>query len=651
MSTTQKALAAASVLLLGVPTAALAHTNSLGYVGGGNGTVTFWYGSWHSGTQFTEGSMTLQGVNGTSFSPTTVNWTLLQNTQPAGLIPGTNYFQSNGTSLVPYGDPSAVYGSTESYTWQGVTFNGLAAGDYQFTYNPIAQPTMDWDPATQNIRTGTVTLSAATLSGDANNNGILDINETGGGGTPPPPTVVSTAPGSDIVTTSTSNGTRTVTNNPHRHIMGTDANGNQTETHYTDTQVITIPTVTTTTTTTPVTVTTWSDGSTTTTNGTPVVTTSTADAGSGTSVTTQATIADWVKTRTYDVQRSAYTASGAPTVTNTPQFRATESGGKQNVNLHLTTGVTTPLVRTVTTTAVYTRVFTNGAATQVTTDTPVVTYETSSSYAEYHTYRDWYGRVDQLEVLDGVSGAMNGILDHEPITNHKKRFRVFENNRFMHSYNADGYQAKSTAFGGGFEYDITKGWTAGAQYNDLYSELVGVDSISHLKRNHIGLFNSFHGRDVALITNAGGSRDKYNVARTVEYVFGNWAKVDGTQWWVNNRLYLNNSGWFKPFLGHTVHNIKRNAYTETGSEQSARSVEAFNQTTHVGEAGLKLETRFGGKKKDVIGVSVEGSYATDNSYSATAGIDIKEVLYVEGTHSVADGLTNNSVAAKVKFRF
>jgi hypothetical protein len=156
---------------------------------------------------------------------------------------------------------------------------------------------------------------------------------------------------------------------------------------------------------------------------------------------------------------------------------------------------------------------------------------------------------------------------------------------------------------------------------------------------------------VALITNAGASRDKYNVARTVEYMFGNWANVEGQQWWINNRLYLNNSGWIKPFLGHTVHNITRNAYTETGSPQSARSVEAFNQTTHVGEAGLKLETRFGGKKKDVIGVSVEGAYATDNSYSATASVDVKELLYLEGTHAVADGLTNNSVAAKVKFRF
>ena len=174
MSYTTKALAAASVLLLGVPTAALAHTNSLGYVGDGAGSVTFWYGSWHSGTNFTEGSMTLQGVNGNTFAPTTVNWTLLQNTQPTGLIPGTNYFMSNGTTLIPYGDPSAAYGSTQSFTWQGVTFNNLGAGDYQLTYNPIAQPTMDWDPSSQVIRTGTVTLSAGLLSGDADGDGIND---------------------------------------------------------------------------------------------------------------------------------------------------------------------------------------------------------------------------------------------------------------------------------------------------------------------------------------------------------------------------------------------------------------------------------------------------------------------------------------------
>ena len=637
MSTnTQKALAAASALLLGVPTAALSHTNSIGYVGAGNGTVTFWYGNWHPGTTFTEGSMTLLGVNGTNYSANTVNWTLLQNSLPTGLVNGTNYFTSNGSALVPYGSNSQV-----SYTWQGVTFTGLAAGDYQFTYNPITQPTANWAPMDNIIKTSTVSLSSAII-----NNTCNTCQGTSA------PTVTSTAPGSDIVTTTTTYGTRTVTGHPHRHVFGTDADGNQTETHYLDDAVTTIPTTTVTTTTTPVTVTTWSDGSTTTTNGTPTTTSVTTDDNGGTTVVTQTNNIEWVKTRTYDVQRTAYSPSGAPTIVNTPNWTPTESGGKQKLNLHLVTGVTTPTARAVTTTAVYTKVYTDGVTpTVVTNDTPVVTYETSSTYDEYHTYKDWYGRVDQLEVLDGISGSLNGLLDHEPITNHKKRLRVFENTRFAQSYNADGYNASSTIIGGGFEYDLTKGWTAGAQYNDLYTEMLGVDSISHLKRQHVGLFNSFHGRDIALVTNAGASQDKYDYARTLEYQFGNWGKVEGQQWWVHNRLYVNNSGWFKPFLGYTISNVKRNAYTETGSPESARSVEAFNKTTHVGEVGLKLETRFGGKKKDVFGISVDGSYGTDNSYGVTGSLDYKEVLFIEGSYGVADGVTTNSVAGKVKFRF
>jgi hypothetical protein len=542
MSYTTRALAVASALLMGAPTAVLAHTNSIGYVGGGNGSVTFWYGNWHPGTTFNEGTLTLQGINGTNFSATTVNWSLLSSTTPDGLIPGTNYFTSDGTQLIAY-DPNNPNGGGGSYTWQGVTFTGLSAGDYQFTYNAAGSPTVNWMPMDSIILSSTVNLSASALSGDANQNGVLDIYETGG--TPPPPTLVSSSTVNNVVLSV----------------------------------------------------------------GTPTYTSNTV-------------------------------------ITHT----TSESGGKQTLNFDAATTVTATTVTTTTTTPVTTDTYSDNS-TVVTNGTSVVTTSSSSQSAVSHQYADFSGRIDQLEVLDGVSGAINSTLNHEPLTNRKKRFRIFENNRLMHSYNADAYEAQSTVFGGGFEYDITKGWTAGAQYNDIYSELKGVDSISHLKRQHVGIFNSFHGRDVALVTNAGASQDKYDVARTVEYLFGNWSKVDGQQWWVTNRLYLNNSGWVKPFLGYTVSNIKRDAYTETGSPESARTVAAVNQTTHVGEAGLKLETRFGGKKKDLIGVSVEGSYATDNSYSATAGIDIKEVLYVEGTHSVADGLTNNSVAAKVKFRF
>jgi hypothetical protein len=565
--------------------------------------------------------MTLQGVNGTTFTPTTVNWTLLQNTTPDGLISGTNYFQSDGTNLIPYGDPARLYGM-DSYTWQGVTFTGLAAGDYQFTYNPIAQPTMDWDPSSQVIRTGTVTLSAGLLSGDANLNGILDIYETGG--TPPPaPTVVSTAAGANIVTTNTTAGTRTVTNNPHRHIMGTDANGNQTETHYTDTEVITIPTTTVTTTTTPVTVTTWSDNSTTTTNGTPVVTTVTTDDNAGTSVITQATVSDWVRTRTFSV-----------VPVSTVNHTSSESGGRQKINAHTTT--------TTTTTPVYTRVFTNGAATQVTFG--------SATVEVANTYRDYFGRVDQLEVLDGINDGINGLLNHEP-TAGKQRLRVFENNRFVQSYNADGYTADSKIFGGGFEFDVTKGWTLGGQYNRVNVNLNGVDSSTQQNKDHFGVFSELRGNTLTLNTNAAIANSNYKYNRNVEGVFNNAGETTGSEWWVSNRLYWHLHKAVKPFVGYTVQNVKRNAYNETGSPESARSVGEFNQTTHVGEAGLKLETRFGGKKKDLFGVSVEGAYGTDSSYDVTASVDYKEMLIVEASHGVNNGVTNNSIAGKVKFRF
>jgi len=617
MSTnTQKALAAVSALLLGVPTAALSHTNSIGYVGGGNGSVTFWYGNWHPGTTFNEGTLTLQGINGTSFSPTTVNWTLIQQTMPSGLIPGTNYFTSNGTQLVPY-DPSIQ----TSYSWQGVSFTGLSAGDYQFTYNAAGAPTVNWMPMDNVILSSTVSLSASALSGDANQNGILDIYETGG--TPPPPTQVSSAPGNSIVTTSTTYGTRTTSGTPHRHVMGTDADGNQTETHYTDSAVTTIPTTTVTTTTTPVTVITWSDGSTTTTNGTPVITTVTTDDNAGTTVITQTNVIDWVKTRTYNVS-----------AVSSVQHTKSENGGTQKVNAYRTT--------TTTTTPIYTKVYTDGTPTVVTSGAATV----NVAYAS----RDYFGRIDQLEVLDGINDGINGLLNHEP-SRTKEKVRVFENNRFVQSYNADGYTADSKIFGGGIEVDLTKGWTVGFQYNQVNIVLDGVDSKSHQKKNHYGIFNTLHGNTLTLNTNAAIADSNYRYGRNVGGVFYNEGTTTGNEWWVSNRLYWHLHKSVKPFVGYTIQNVKRNAYNESGSVQSARSVDEFNQTTHVGEAGLKLETRFGGKKNNLFGVSVEGAYGTDSSYGVTAAVDYKELLIVEASHGLNNGVTNNSVAGKIKFRF
>jgi len=48
---------------------------------------------------------------------------------------------------------------------------------------------------------------------------------------------------------------------------------------------------------------------------------------------------------------------------------------------------------------------------------------------------------------------------------------------------------------------------------------------------------------------------------------------------------------------------------------------------------------------------VEGSYGTDSSYGVSASLDYREMLYVEGSHGLNGGVTNNSISGKIKFRF
>ena len=182
-------------------TSALAHTNSIGYVGDGNGGLNFWYGSWHNNTQFNEAEIKIIRPDGTS----SINaFNLLSQDSPAGLLSGVNFFGSDGTQLVPY-DPQAQHPMgmpMESYTWQGINYQNLVTGQYTFVYIPLGDaestlpgsPTAEWVPMDEVIRSLTITLTQGDLNGDANQNGILDINEVAAGsasGGPVGPTVVS----------------------------------------------------------------------------------------------------------------------------------------------------------------------------------------------------------------------------------------------------------------------------------------------------------------------------------------------------------------------------------------------------------------------------------------------------------------------------
>lgn len=142
---------------------AYAHTVSIGYANAGPGSVSFWYGTYHDCTELptTEGSFNLVGTDGTPFPSTTVAFSTSTSTKPAGLIDGTtNFYATDAGPLAP----------TESLgfppiCWQGVTFNNLQVGTYQFTYIPIADPSSKWEPWNAAVTTNTVTLSQGIVQG------------------------------------------------------------------------------------------------------------------------------------------------------------------------------------------------------------------------------------------------------------------------------------------------------------------------------------------------------------------------------------------------------------------------------------------------------------------------------------------------------
>ncbi len=152
-------------------TQANAHTISIGYENAGTGALNFWYGSYHSPTEnpanSTEGSFNLVGINGNPYPLNNVPFTLHVSSKPAGLIDGsTNFFASgtfgSGDPLTPTNTLTGSFNPVKR--WQGATFTGLLAGDYQFTYVPIANPTATWDPFNDAVLSNTVTVTQQDLT-------------------------------------------------------------------------------------------------------------------------------------------------------------------------------------------------------------------------------------------------------------------------------------------------------------------------------------------------------------------------------------------------------------------------------------------------------------------------------------------------------
>lgn len=164
--------AVAAALALGAVGNAAAHGVSIGYTNAGAGAVTVWLGTYSHGTPTNEGSMNLTGVNGNPFASTTLAFNILTAAgvgfKPAGLVDGVTNFFVDGLTNGPLVNSEASFNAAcpacgPVQHWQGVTFSGLSAGDYQFTWVPQVNPTAEWTPLSN--MDGIFTLSGAVVNG------------------------------------------------------------------------------------------------------------------------------------------------------------------------------------------------------------------------------------------------------------------------------------------------------------------------------------------------------------------------------------------------------------------------------------------------------------------------------------------------------
>lgn len=322
-------------------------------------------------------------------------------------------------------------------------------------------------------------------------------------------------------------------------------------------------------------------------------------------------------TATITVSDVTVVSATLPVVTaSLAHHEASEATGVQTIARETTTNVTTPMERTLVTKVRTTSTWSD-STTSFVDATPVTAVTVSNSVATSIANDSFSGRVDQYEQLGelntGVNRGLNSQLFRKDMFE-GKGYRMYMGAAHLNSSAGNGYDAKSDKFNIGVEKDVKEFWTVGAQYTRVNTKLDGIDSATKQGKNHYGAYSILTRNDWILKTDLGIADNSLNSNRNVAGLFYNASNTSGTDWWLTNRVYTPDLKGFRPYAGYTVGKDKRDAYTETGSIQSYRTVAGITETTNYGEIGVRYD-----KTIDKITLTGEAGVTSD-SYKDVRGV-------------------------------
>lgn len=472
----------------------------------------------------------------------------------------------------------------------GFMMSGVGIGDIvNFRYAYIFGPNA-FGAASYAVDGGAGGGTAGTVPGGGT---LTDVGSATTAASTPTVTVTGTTAGTPTVTSSSVSDTPTVST---ATTMPVNTRTGLAATVITVQTVTTTTPITTTTITTPTTVIAYSDSTTITTTGTPVTTVATVDSVSITSTTT--TVTEGIET-----SLPVITASLA-------HHTASEAANKQTIARETTTNVTTPVTK-VTTVVVDTdgtTISSNGSS-ELLND--VVTTVANDSFS---------GRIDQDSKLAGLNKTINSGLDVTPFTGDLIKTEdghFFLINGKSSSTMLDGYSGNSDTFKIGGDVSVDTNWNIGAQYSKVNTNIAGIDSSTSQKKDAFGLYSTYKtDDDVVIVGNIGYADNAINGSRNVENVFNNAHSTTGKDIWVNAKVYapeIDDS--VRPFIGVTLGKSTVNGYTESGSIQSARTVQSASTDINSVEGGVMVN-----KKIDDFALSGGFSISSDAKMTAQAGV-------------------------------
>ena len=321
-----------------------------------------------------------------------------------------------------------------------------------------------------------------------------------------------------------------------------------------------------------------------------------------------------------DVGSATSAASGAPTVTGTSTTNnvttvealdsslpaitasvahhdASRSGGVQSIARTTDTAVTTPWIRTISTTPVTTTSYSDGSTTTTTGSTATST-ELFNVVSNSTTNDVFTGRADQAEQFDAINKGLyrilNGVTAANGVSDGKGRIAINANG--VRTNQKDGFNANTAIYGVAYERDINPDLVLGFQVNKLSSKLSGPDTANaSMSGMHGGVYLNYTQDDWISQNNIGYISAKNRYDRTIG-PFSNSYSNDNNVAWATSRLYTPAVSNLRGIVGATVLKNGRPEKMESGSIQSAQLVAANKSTETIGEVGLNYTAEIDNNK-------------------------------------------------------